>query len=163
MILFHGTFCLRYWSVLFCSRNEVPPHFSNRTLKYLMHNLPCNRLILSQMDNPWPSYCQDFNTPDYFLRWYLQDRVCENNPQTREYIIKKEIRQIPQELLNRVVDNFNVWVTAVVCVCVCAYLFPSIIEASSDWNKTINVTSEIRPAMLCWGNQFASSTFITMS
>ena len=39
--------------------------------------------------------------------------VCENNPQTRENIIKKEMRQIAQEMLNRVVDNFIVRVVAV--------------------------------------------------
>ena len=51
--------------------------------------------------------------PDYFLRGYLKDSVCENNPQTREGIIRKEIRRIPQEMLNRVVDNFNVRVADV--------------------------------------------------
>ena len=45
---------------------------------------------------------------------YLKDQVCENNPQTREdSIIRREIRQIPKEMLNRVVDNFNVRVAAV--------------------------------------------------
>ena len=47
-----------------------------------------------------------------------------------------------------------------VCVCVC--LFPSTVEASPDWKKTINVMPEIRP-MLCWGNYFVSSTFIATS
>ena len=48
-----------------------------------------------------------------------------------------------------------------VCVCVC--LFPSTVAASPDRNKTINVMPEIRPAMLCSGNHFVSSTFITIS
>ena len=43
----------------------------------------------------------------------LKDSVCENNPQTREDIIRKEIRWIPQEMLNRVVDNFNVRVAVI--------------------------------------------------
>ena len=43
----------------------------------------------------------------------LKDRVCENNPQTREDIIRNEIRRIPQEMLNIVVDNFNVPVAVV--------------------------------------------------
>ena len=47
------------------------------------------------------------------------------------------------------------------CVCVC--LFLSTVEASLYRNKTIDVMPEIRPAMLCWGNHFASSTFITIS
>ena len=48
MSLSHGKFCLRYSSVLFCSRNEAPPHFSNRTLEYFRHNCPWDRLILRQ-------------------------------------------------------------------------------------------------------------------
>ena len=103
---------LGYSSVLLSSRNEVPPHFSNRTLEYLRHNFPWDRLISRQTDNPWPSYSQDLNPPDYFLRGYLKDRVCENNPQTREDIIRREIRRIPQEMLNRVVDNFNICIAA---------------------------------------------------
>ena len=68
---------------------------------------------MHQTDNPGPSYSQDLNPPDYFLREYLKDRVCENNPQTREDIIRKGIRWIPLEMLNRVMDNFNVGVAAV--------------------------------------------------
>ena len=86
----------------------------NRTFEYLRHNFPWDRLISRQTDNPWPSYSQDFNPPDYFLRAYLKDGVCENNPQARQDTIRKEIRRIPQEMLNRVVDNFNVRVDAVV-------------------------------------------------
>ena len=43
----------------------------------------------------------------------MKNRVHENNPQTREDIIRREIRRIPQEMLNRVVENFNVRVAAV--------------------------------------------------
>ena len=43
----------------------------------------------------------------------MKDRVYENNPQTKEDIIRREIRRIPQEMLSRVVDNFNVRVAAV--------------------------------------------------
>ena len=102
------------WGIqVFCSRNKAPSHFLNRTLEYLRHSFPCDRLILRQTDNPWLSYSQDLNPPDYLLWGYLKDRVCENNPQTRQDIIRKEIRRIPQEILDRVVDNFNVWVAAV--------------------------------------------------
>ena len=44
------------------------------------------------------------------MRW--GDRVCENNPQPNENI-RREIRWIPQEMLDRVVNNFNVRVAAV--------------------------------------------------
>ena len=77
------------------------------------HNFPWDRLISCQTDNSWSSCSQDLNPPVYFMRGYLKDRVYENNLQTREDIIRKEIRRIPQEMLNRVVDNFNVRVAAV--------------------------------------------------
>ena len=57
----------------------------------------------------------------------------------------------------------NVVMAGLVCVCLCVCVFPSTVEASPDWNKTINAMPEIRPAMLCWGNHFVSSTFITIS
>ena len=76
----------------------------------IMSSLACG---LYQTNNPWPSYSQDFNPSDYFLRGYLKDRIYENNPQAREDIIRKEIRRIPQEMLYRVVGNFNVRVAAV--------------------------------------------------
>ena len=89
----------------------------------LRHNFPWDRLILHQSDNPWPSYSQDINLPDYFLRGYLKDRVYKNNPQTREDI-RKEIRRIPQEMLNRVVGNFCVRVAA-----------GAIIQQHGAWNE----------------------------
>ena len=112
---------------VFCSRNEVPPDFLNSILEYLRHNSPWDRLTLHQTDNSGPSYSQDLNPPDYFMRGCLKDRVCENNPQTREFIIRKGIRWIPQEMLNRIMDNFNVGVAAVLCcallcVCVCVFI-----------------------------------------
>ena len=85
----------------------------NRTLEYLRHNFSWDKPISHQTDNPWLSYSQDPNPPVYFLREYLKDKVFENNPQTREDIIRKEIRQIVQEILNRVMDNFIVRVTGV--------------------------------------------------
>ena len=82
-------------------------------LEYLRHKFPWDRLISRQTDNPRPSYSQDLNPPDYFLRGYLKDRVCENNLQTREDIIRKKIKSIAQEMLNSIVDNFIVGVAAV--------------------------------------------------
>ena len=103
------------WIVFTNSAFQVLPGAleHNRTLEYLRHNFPWDRLISHQTDNPWPSYSQDLNPPDYFLKGYLKDRVYENNPQTREDIIRRDIRWIPQEMLNRVVDNLNVRVAAV--------------------------------------------------
>ena len=58
---------------------------------------------------PWEVMPKVFKCSVWEMRW----QVCESNPQTREDIIKGEIRWIPQEMLNRVVDNFNVPVAAV--------------------------------------------------
>ena len=115
MSLYNGKLCLRYSSVLFekWGTTSFQTTTLNRTLEYLRHNFPWDRLISRQTDNPWPSYSQDLNPPDYFLRGYLKDRVCENDPQTRQDIITKEIRRVAQEMLHRVVDNFIVRVTAV--------------------------------------------------
>ena len=115
MSLYNGKLCLRYSSVLFekWGTTSFQTTTLNRTLEYLRHNFPWDRLISRQTNNPWLSYSQDLNPPDYFLRGYLKDRVCENDPQTRQDIITKEIRRVAQEMLHRVVDNFIVRVTAV--------------------------------------------------
>ena len=45
------------WGIqVFCSRNEVAPHFSNRTLEYLKHNLPWCRLILRHLNTSGITY-----------------------------------------------------------------------------------------------------------
>ena len=93
------------------------PHCPNRTLEYLRQYFPGDRLILHRTDNLWPPYSPDLNPPDYFLWGYLKGRVYENNPQTTEVLkdnIRREVRRIPQEMFNRVVDNFNVRVAAVI-------------------------------------------------
>ena len=51
--------------------------------------------------------------PEIFCERGTWKTVCENNPQTREDIIRREIRWIPLEMLNGVVNNFNFRVTAV--------------------------------------------------
>ena len=70
-------------------------------------------ILASHFSNRTPSYSEDLNPPDYFLKGYLKDRTWEKNPQTRKDIIRREIRRIPQEMLNRFMNNFNVQVTAV--------------------------------------------------
>ena len=106
---------LSVWEMRWCliSRTEHSPNFLNITLEYLRHNFLWDRLISRQTYNPWPCYSQNLNSPNYFLRGYLKDRVCEKNWQTREDIIRKGIRRTPQEMLNRAVNNFNVGVAAV--------------------------------------------------
>ena len=52
----------------------------------------------------------------YFGNNFYKNRECsrqEKTSQTREDIIGKEIRRIPQKMLNRVADNLNVRVAGV--------------------------------------------------
>ena len=49
-----------------------------------------------------------------------------------------------------------------VCVCVCVCLFPFTVKASPDWKKT-NAMPEFRPVMVCCGNIYISSTFVSAS
>ena len=60
----------RYSSVLFEKWGTISFQIItlNRTLEYLRHNFPWDKLISRQTDNPWPSYSQYLNPPDYFLR-----------------------------------------------------------------------------------------------
>ena len=111
------------WGIqVFCLRNKVVPHFLNRTLEYLRHNFPWERLISRQTNNPGHPICKISTHLTIFWGGTWKTRVCENN-QTREDIIRRQIRWIPLEMLNRVVDNFNVQVAAVLCVCVCVCVF----------------------------------------
>ena len=120
------------WDIqVFFSRNDVAPHFSNRTLEYPMHNFPRDRLILHQTVNSCPSCSQDLNLPDYFLRGYLKDRVCENNSQTREDITRRKIRRIPQECSIELstILMFNLLLCCHT-VCCCA-----VIQQCGAWNE----------------------------
>ena len=89
------------WSIqVFCSRKEVPPHFSNRNLntsRTTSHGTGsfCIKLITPDHAFPKISTCLTI-----FWGGFLKDRVCENNPQRREDIIRREIRWIPQEMLD---------------------------------------------------------------
>ena len=91
------------WGIqLFCLTNQVAPTSRTEHLNtsgISSHGTDSFHVKLITPGNPVPKISTR-------LRGYLKDRVCENNSQTREDIIRKEIRRIAQELLNRVVDNF---------------------------------------------------------
>jgi hypothetical protein len=98
-------------------QDGAPPHCSNRTLEYLGQHFPGDRLISRRTDNPWPPYSPDLTPLDYFLWGYLKERVYEDNPDTIDRLkenIRREIRRIPNDMLERVVNNFNVRVAHVI-------------------------------------------------
>lgn len=98
-------------------QDGAPPHCSNASLEFLHNHFPNDRLISRRTDNPWPPYSPDLNPCDYFLWGYLKERVYENNPQTREVLkanIRREIRRIPVDMCQRVINNLNVRLATVI-------------------------------------------------
>ena len=66
---------------------------------------------MKRTDNLESPFFQNLNLPDYFLWGYLKDQVYEDNSPTIEILqknIKREIRRIPADFLERVIDNFNI-------------------------------------------------------
>ena len=115
MNLSHGKLCLRYSNALLekWGTTSFQTAIFNRTLEYLRRSFLWDRLISRQTDNPWSPIPKISTLLTSFWGGYLKDKVLKNNPQTREDIIRKEIRWIAQEMLNRAVNNFIVWVAAV--------------------------------------------------
>ena len=112
MSLSHGKLCLRYSSVLFEKRGGGSFVKQNRTLEYLRHNFIWDRLISRQTDNPWSSYSQDLKPPDYFLRGTWKT-VSVKTIHRQERTSEEKSDGFHKKMLNRVVENFNVRVAAV--------------------------------------------------
>ena len=79
-------------------------------------------LIINNMFDPSPWLldhgCHPASTPWNYLLWgYLKERVYQDNPDTIGSLkqnIRREIRRIPRDMLERVMDNFNVRMAAVI-------------------------------------------------
>ena len=97
-------------------QDDAPPHCSDRSLEYLRRYFPGDRLNSRRSDFPWPPYPLDLNPPDYFLFGYLKERIYNNNPKPLADLkdnIKSEIMKISNDMIKRVIDNFNIRVRAV--------------------------------------------------
>jgi hypothetical protein len=102
----------------------IPPNFFEIDQVFLCKILiiydvfnPGDRLTSRRTDFPWPPYSPDLNPPDYFLWGYLKEKVYANNPQTLAELkenIRREIRNIPRDMIARVIANFNVRVANVI-------------------------------------------------
>ena len=111
----------------------------------------------------------------YLSNWSLkQDRTNHHN-KGKLHLNKNGWNVLSRTFVNEISMIFNWQVidnssninikgcSASVSVCMYICVFPSTVKASPDWNKTINVMPEIRPAMLCWGNYSVSRTFAATS
>jgi len=80
-------------------------------------SLPCRRLTSRRTDQSCPAHSPDIPHLDYFLWWYLKDKVCANNSQIIIDLlmnnIRTEISVIPHEVLDRVITVLNVRVATV--------------------------------------------------
>ncbi len=79
-------------------------HFGEKII-----SLDSFRLVGEGID--WAPYSPDLNPCDYFLWGYLKEKVYAHNPQSLEElenIIETEILNIPNTVLNDVIDNFQV-------------------------------------------------------
>ena len=101
-----------------------------------------------------------------------RQRQIIHSPLLRHWFKSTFLRHLTEECtfflltLTKNPGGHNYWDFVTICyyqVCVCVCLFPSTVEASLDWNKTINVMPEIKPAILCWRNYSVSSIFIATS
>ena len=98
-------------------QDGATPHTSNVSLEYLRRYFPGDRLISRRTDNPWPAHSPGLSPPDFFVWGYLKERVHHNNLQIIDVLkenIHREIRRIPREMLDRVINNFNVCVATVI-------------------------------------------------
>lgn len=82
-------------------------HTARATMDLLRQQFP-NRIISKNGDLRWPPRSPDLTAPDFFLWGYLKDKVYVNKPQTLQQLkdnIQEEIDRIPQETLNKVMEN----------------------------------------------------------
>ena len=98
-------------------QDGAPPHCSDKSLEYLRRYFPSDILISRSTDFPLSPYSLDLNPPKYFLWGYLKERIYNNNPKTLADLkdnIKSEIMKIPVDMIERVIDNFNIRVVAII-------------------------------------------------
>ena len=92
-----------------CSRNEVATYFSNRTEHVNTSGIASHGTDLFRVKPITPGHPISKISTRLTIFWKStwKTRACGNNPQTKKDIIRREIRWISQEMVNRVVDNFN--------------------------------------------------------
>jgi hypothetical protein len=72
----------------------------------LLRDLFPNRLISRFSDLTWPSRSPDLTAPVYFLWGYLKEKVFANRLHTIEELKTAIRREIPRDMLQRVMDAF---------------------------------------------------------
>jgi hypothetical protein len=84
-------------------------HTARRSLGILREMFP-SRLVSLRGDIGWPARSHDLTPCDYFLWGYLKAKVYKHRPQTLKALkdaIREEVAAIPQEMTNRVTENFR--------------------------------------------------------
>ena len=113
------------WGIqVFCSRNEAPPHFKPppwtehlNTSGITSHGTDSFHVKLITPGHPIPKISTRLTI---FWGGTWKTEFVKTIHRQERTIIRREIRLIPQEMLNRILNNFNVWVA---------------IQQRSAWNK----------------------------
>ena len=61
-------------NVMFWQQDGAPSHTSNATMQYLRGQFP-GRVISKRGDWPWPPRSPDLTVSDFFLWWYLKQKI----------------------------------------------------------------------------------------
>ena len=106
------------WGIqVFSSRNEVVPHFSNRTEHFNTSSKTSHGRDSFHVKQRFPKISSRMTI---FWGGIWKTEFVKPIHRPERTIIRREIRLIPQEMLNRILNNFNVWVA---------------IQQRSAWNK----------------------------
>ena len=102
------------FSTQWFQQDGATPHTAKETLEFLRQKFE-NRLISFKTAHLWAPHSPDLNPLDFFLWGYAKENVYKNNPQTVQELkaeITQFIRRIPNDMCQRVVENFAVRLNA---------------------------------------------------
>ena len=97
-------------SVLLWVKNKATAHTAKKSMDVLRGLFPAH-LISLHGDIGWPARSPDLSPCDYFLWGYVKSEVFKHRPTTIDGLkaaICKTINEIPQEMIQRAMENFRI-------------------------------------------------------
>lgn len=95
-------------------QDGATPHTANQTLE-MLRDMFDDRVISRRTENPWAPHSPDLTPLDFFLWGYAKDNVFKVHPNSLQELkeaITDFVGAIPQEMCERVIENFAVRVNA---------------------------------------------------
>lgn len=93
---------------IWLQQDGAPPHYARPVRDYL-NEVFQHRWIGRRGEIEWPARSPDLTPLDFFLWGYLKERVYKNKPldlETLKVKIRNEIRQIPEQVIENVQNEF---------------------------------------------------------